>query len=63
MSLFELKRDRTPRDVGAQSLDYASWLEKLWADEIEAICNRFAPGQNLAADFRKRFDSLKEPPG
>lgn len=26
--LIELKRDRTPRDVVAQALDYASWVEK-----------------------------------
>ncbi|WP_434735337.1 hypothetical protein [Accumulibacter sp.] len=26
--LIELRRDKTPRDVVAQSLDYASWVEK-----------------------------------
>jgi RecB family endonuclease NucS len=26
--LIELKRDRTPRDVVAQSVDYAVWVEK-----------------------------------
>jgi hypothetical protein len=53
--LIELKRDRTPRDVVAQSLDYAAWVEKLRADEIAAIYDRFAPGRNLAEDFKKRF--------
>jgi RecB family endonuclease NucS len=27
--LIELKRDRTPREVVAQAIDYASWVEKL----------------------------------
>jgi RecB family endonuclease NucS len=27
--LIELKRDRTPREVVAQAIDYAVWVEKL----------------------------------
>ena len=27
--LIDLKRDRTPREVVAQALDYASWVEQL----------------------------------
>jgi hypothetical protein len=53
--LIELKRDRTPRDVVAQAVDYACWVEGLEADEIAAIYSRFAPGHNLAADFLARF--------
>src|SRR6266481_10031682 len=53
--LIELKRSRTPRDVVAQSLDYAGWVEKLRSEEIAAIYARFAPGRNLAEDFRTRF--------
>ena len=53
--LIELKRDRTPRDVVAQAIDYASWVEKLRADEVAAIYGRFAPGRSLAEDFRARF--------
>ena len=53
--LIELKRDRTPRDVVAQALDYASWVEKLRAEDIAAIYGRFATGKNLAEEFRKRF--------
>ncbi len=29
--LIELKRDRTPREIVAQALDYASWVEGLTA--------------------------------
>ncbi|MEX2157782.1 MAG: nuclease [Dehalococcoidia bacterium] len=53
--LIELKRDRTPRDVVAQALDYACWVERLRAEDIAAIYTRFAPGRSLADDFRSRF--------
>ncbi|WP_440593177.1 endonuclease NucS domain-containing protein [Schlesneria sp.] len=53
--LIELKRDRTPRDVVAQSLDYASWVEKLRSDDISSIYSRFAPEKNLATEFKKHF--------
>jgi hypothetical protein len=53
--LIELKRSRTSREVVAQSLDYAGWVEKLRADEIAAIYARFAPGRSLAQDFISRF--------
>lgn len=53
--LIELKRDRTPREVVAQALDYASWLSNLRADEIAEIYDRFAPNRSLEADFKARF--------
>ncbi len=43
------------RDVVAQALDYAGWVEKLRAEEIAAIYSRFAPGRSLTQDFRQRF--------
>ena len=53
--LIELKRDRTPREVVAQALDYASWVSRLGADDIAEVYSRFAPGRSLADDFRQRF--------
>ncbi|MDE2977243.1 MAG: endonuclease NucS [Acidobacteriota bacterium] len=53
--LIELKRDRTPRDVIAQTLDYASWLQELDAQQIRGIYSRFRPGKSLNDDFRERF--------
>lgn len=53
--LVELKRDRTPREVVAQALDYASWLEKQEANDIAAIYGRFSGGRSLSSDFRDRF--------
>src|SRR5215510_637657 len=32
--LIELKRDRTPREVISQAIDYASWVEQLTAERI-----------------------------
>ena len=53
--LIELKRDRTPRDVVAQALDYASWMEELKAEEIAAIYRRFKAERSLSNDFMARF--------
>ena len=53
--LIELKRERTPREVVAQALDYASWVERLAANDIEAIYRRFRPTGDLTEDFQTRF--------
>jgi hypothetical protein len=55
MILIELKRDRTPREVVAQALDYATWVENLKSDDISAIYERFTKGQSLTTDFKQRF--------
>ena len=53
--LIELKRDRTPREVVAQAIDYAVWVEELEAQDIDAIYRRFSSGRDLATDFQSRF--------
>lgn len=53
--LIELKRHKTPREVVAQALDYATWVEKLKSEDIAAIYGRFAQGHSLADDFKERF--------
>lgn len=53
--LVELKRDRTPREIVAQALDYASWVAELGADRITQLYARFKPGQSLEHDFLQRF--------
>jgi uncharacterized protein YeaO (DUF488 family) len=55
--LIELKRNKTPRDVVAQALDYASWVEKLRPEDIVTIYSRFAPNRDLSVDFQKRFNA------
>jgi RecB family endonuclease NucS len=37
LTVVELKRDRTPREVVAQILDYASWVRSLTYDQITTL--------------------------
>ena len=53
--LVELKRERTPRDVVAQALDYAAWVETLKPQEISSLYYKFAGGKDLSKDFSSRF--------
>ena len=53
--LIELKRDRTPREIIAQALDYASWVEGLTSEKIAQIYQRFSGGKNLDEAFHQRF--------
>lgn len=53
--LIELKRDRTPREVVAQALDYASWVDGLTADRLSQIYEKFSGGGNLGDAFKQRF--------
>lgn len=53
--LIELKRDKTPRDIVAQAIDYATWIEKLTPDEIAAIFRKYSGGQSLDNAFKERF--------
>ena len=53
--LIELKRDKTPRDIVAQALDYATWVEALTAERISQIYRRFSNGGSLDEAFSKRF--------
>lgn len=53
--VIEIKRHRTPRDVVAQAIDYASWVENLTATDISQVYERFSEGGDLAAAFKERF--------
>lgn len=55
--LIELKRNKTPREIVAQALDYATWVEKLQAADIASIYRRFKKNNdaNLITDFKTRF--------
>ena len=56
--LIELKRDKTPREVIAQTLDYALWLENLEPEEVVEIYKRKNDNASLSDDFRTRFDRV-----
>jgi hypothetical protein len=64
--LVELKRDKTPREVVAQAIDYAAWVENLTSEQISDIYQRFVRKRtglpaSLNEAFRKQFgDDLPE---
>ena len=55
--ILELKRDMTPREVVAQALDYASYVQKLGLSDIEKIVSNsdFLDGKSLDQAFRDKF--------
>ena len=57
--VIENKRDRTPREVLAQTIDYAAWVSTLAFDDVETIYARYQANStskgDLAADFEERF--------
>ena len=55
LSIIELKRDRTPRDVIAQVLDYASWAANLETGDIHEIAHRKL-GRPLSEAFKDHFE-------
>ncbi len=56
--VLELKRDRTPRDVVAQALDYGSWARGLGLDDLEQIYLDHQDGETgLGEAFAEQFSS------
>lgn len=55
LHVLELKRDRTPRDVVAQTLDYGSWVETLTHQRVLAIFEDYRPGVAFEAAFSEKF--------
>lgn len=56
--VLELKRDRTPRDVVAQTLDYGSWVTGLSLEELQQIYLAHHDGdKHLDEAFAQQFDS------
>ncbi|MDR5900120.1 endonuclease NucS [Halomonas vilamensis] len=59
--IIELKRDKTPRDVVAQAIDYASWVVALADYQLIDIYRDFAeryqrPHSTLGEAFEAKFD-------
>ena len=55
LAVIELKRDRTPRDLVAQVLDYGSWIVNLGFDDVLAIHAANDPGTSFEESFSARF--------
>ena len=55
--VVELKKGRTPREVAAQALDYASWVTDLSGDRLAEIADEhFRESDSLDAAFQKQFE-------
>lgn len=54
--IIELKRNKTPRDIIAQCLDYGSWVKKLRYDDINDIC-KYYKNIEIDAAFKAFYDN------
>lgn len=55
LNVLELKRDMTPRDVVAQTLDYGSWVKDLQRTDVLQIAQDHLGEQPFAAAFEDAF--------
>ncbi|URJ46981.1 endonuclease NucS [Paenibacillus polymyxa] len=55
--IIELKRNKTLREVVAQTLDYASWVQQLNYTDIIEIYSERNPGKQLEQDFVDYFQT------
>lgn len=55
--IVELKKDKAPREVVAQVLEYASWVDDLSYEEVVSIADEYlkAKGLNLEEAFQQKF--------
>lgn len=53
LHVLELKRDRTPRDVVAQTLDYGSWVSTLDRETVIELAN-----EHLTVPFESAFEDV-----
>jgi hypothetical protein len=61
LCVIEIKRDRTPREVVAQLLDYAAWITSLTYENIVSIYQGYTKGGRFEQAFAERF-GVDEPP-
>lgn len=55
--VIELKKNQTPREVVAQILDYASWVEDLSYEDVVKLYAEKNKGQDFNQAFSERFGS------
>lgn len=55
LTIIELKKDKTPRDVIAQSLDYATWVKELSHQEIKDLNKKHFNEADLETRFNDKF--------
>lgn len=59
--IVELKRERTPREIVAQALDYASWVQGLSNEDVRDIFNKHNLGTDFDTAFAERFGGTPTP--
>jgi hypothetical protein len=58
--VIELKKDRTPREVIAQALDYASWVVTLNFEALDKLCRAYRK-TDITTAYQEHFkDSMPE---
>lgn len=57
LHVLELKRDKTPRDVVAQVLDYGSWVTTLTREQVTDLAADHLTGTTFEAAFEEVFGS------
>jgi hypothetical protein len=56
--IIELKRDKTPREITSQALEYASWVKDLSNDTITEIANNYLQSKGSLEDaFKNKFET------
>ncbi len=55
LHVLELKRDRTPREVVAQVIDYGSWVATLGHDDVLSIYSEYRDDVPFETAFAERF--------
>ncbi len=58
--IIEIKKDRTPREVVAQAMDYGYWVRHLGYEDVQTIFARYREGTEFEEAFRTTFQL--EPP-
>ena len=63
--IIELKRDKTPREITAQVIDYASWVKNLSPERIQNIAESYLQNESFEEAYQNKFnqelpDSLNE---
>jgi hypothetical protein len=56
LAILELKKNKTPREVVAQTLDYASWVKNLTYEDIVGLYAGYDTTQNFEEAFAERFN-------
>ena len=56
--VVELKRDKTPREITAQTLDYGSWVSELSNEDVTAIAEKYLGQGKFEEAFKLRFGDV-----